>query len=53
MSSSPWTPTDMFPRTRNAIPPNIFFSTTPGRLAIAFRTRAASVSSYAMIALIV
>src|SRR6266480_3841315 len=39
--SSPCTPTAILPPRRNAIPPNICFSTIPDRPASSFRTRAA------------
>src|SRR5438552_4793387 len=42
--SSPCTPTAILPPRRNAIPPNICFSTIPDRPASSFRTRAACTS---------
>src|SRR5438094_8759908 len=44
IKSSPCTPTAMLPPRRNAIPPNICFSTIPDRPASSFRTRAACTS---------
>src|SRR5512139_4125387 len=47
MRRSPITPQHMFPRTRNAIPPNILFSTTDGAPLNALRTLSATASSNA------
>ena len=48
ISSSPTTPTAMFPLIMKAIPPNIFCSVKPGRSPILARTSSAIASLYAM-----
>src|SRR6266700_6868762 len=49
MSSPLRIPQNILPCSRNARPPNIFFSITSGRIFMASRTRCASCSSYPML----